>query len=90
MSSNSSLDFGSMIVFIPMMFSCLSSLSNFNSLSVLFVNILCSKAFSIFFIATKLFSSSTAFLSFAATTIPYAPYPIESINSYLSSISNLV
>ena len=50
-------------------FSCLSNLSNFSSRSVLLVNILCSKAFSIFLIATKLFSSE-AFLSFAATTTP--------------------
>lgn len=46
-----------------------------SSLNVLFAKILCSKAFSIFLIATKLLSESSRFLSDAATTTPYAPYP---------------
>ena len=52
--------------------SCCNNLNSFNSLKVLLVKILCSNAFSIFFIATNLLLS---FLSFAATTTPYAPYP---------------
>ena len=67
MSSNSSLDLGNKIVLILIIFSCYTALKILSSLKVLFVNILCSKAFSIFLIATKL---SWFYLSVAATTIP--------------------
>lgn len=51
-------------------FSWASNLSIFSSLNVLLVNTLCSKAFSIFLMATRSFSGSLAFLSLAATTTP--------------------
>lgn len=44
---------------------------------------LCSKAFSIFLMATKLAFSSSIVVSFAATTTPYAPEPTGSMTSYL-------
>lgn len=61
-------------------FSCLISLKILNSLKVLFAKILCSNAFSIFLMATKLLSESSRFLSDAATTTPYAPYPTLLVN----------
>lgn len=67
MSSNSSLDLGSKIVLIFITFSCRIILNILSSLRVLLVNILCSKAFSIFLIAIRL---SCACLSIAATTMP--------------------
>ena len=51
-------------------FSWASKRSIFSSLNVLLVNTLCSKAFSIFLMATRSFSGSLAFLSLAATTTP--------------------
>ena len=84
-SSKSSLDFGNNSVLNPIIykkkffnktfskvttFSCFKSLKIFNSLRVLFVKTLCSNAFSIFFIATKLASGSGDFLSLLATTTP--------------------
>lgn len=73
MSSNVSNESGSIIVLNPSKLSCYNNLNIFNSLSVLYINILCSNAFSIFLIATKLLSGSSASRSFAATTKPYAP-----------------
>jgi len=69
-SSNSSLDLGRMIVSILMMFSCFNSFSNRSSLRVLFAKILCSKALSIFLMATRSLPSVLDSLSLAATTIP--------------------
>ena len=61
---------------MPITLSCYNNLNNLISLRVLLVYILYSKAFSVFFIAKDLFFPSI--LSIAATTIPYAPYPIFS------------
>jgi len=60
------------VIFI--IFSWLHNLNNFNSLKVRFVKIRCSKAFSIFLIAIK-FSFPLDYVSSAAITRPYAPYP---------------
>ena len=69
-SSNYSLDFGKTKVYMLIMFSCFSNFSNLSSLNVLLAKILCSKALSIFLIATRSLPSVLASLSFAATTIP--------------------
>ena len=69
-SLNSLRDLGFNIVLMVMTLSCCSSLMIFNSLSVLYANTLCSNAFSIFLMATKLFSWSSASRSLAATTTP--------------------
>lgn len=76
-SSNYSLDLGRMIVSMLMIFSCLSSLSSLNSRRVRFAKILCSKALSIFLMATRSFPSVFDSLSLAATTMPYAPCPTK-------------
>ncbi len=57
-------------VFRPLTLSCCRCRRHFNSRNVLFMNVRCSKAFSIFFIATMLFSGSVAAVSLAETTIP--------------------
>lgn len=91
MSLNACLDSGFIMVLIPIIFSCYNNLCIFNSLKVLCIKTLCSKALSIFLIATKFSSpSSSASKSFAATTTPYAPYPIGSISSNLDSIEKRV
>lgn len=56
-------------------FSCRRRRRILSSRSVLLVKILCSNAFSIFLIATRLASGSEIDLSLAATTRPYAPWP---------------
>lgn len=88
-SSNSSRDFGNMIVQILMIFSCLRSLSNLSSLRVLLANILCSNALSIFLMATSYLLLSLAYLSLAATTIPYAPCPTK-LYARITDINNLI
>ena len=87
-SSKSYLDLGNNIVLMAMTFSCFNKRSILSSLNVLLANILCSNAFSIFLIATNSPSASVAYLSLAATTIPYAPYPTIYIyiHTYISII----
>ena len=86
-SLNSANEAGLRMLLIERTFSWLSIRIIFNSRNVLNVNTLCSNAFSIFLIATKLLSLFSV-LSFAATTTPYAPEPTGSMISYYPGSSN--
>jgi hypothetical protein len=89
-SSNSSLDFGSIILstditlknkyFITL--SCYNNLWSLNSLRVRLANNRYSNAFTIFFMATRLLPTST-YVSSAAITTPYDPYPTKLIQLLL-------